>query len=177
MAVGEIEDGGKDKDTQDELQVEARRAKAFGVEEHQGGGGDESDDGEAQHAEYGVDNRVVTVLREEAQDKQHSDDGQYDNGERGEQRADDPLPGRQAAVDHGGVADISGSIDADGARRHLADGEYIGELADRKPIVFHHHLVLDKCNHRVSTAESEDANFEERQEDADEKHRSRILLR
>ena len=58
------------------------------------------------------------------------------------------------------VANIGGTIDADGARCDLAQRHYIRELLLRDPALLYYHFVLHKREHGIAPSEAEESNFD-----------------
>ncbi len=75
-----------------------------------------------------------------------------------------------ARILDGGIAAVGGGVDADGTRRHLRDGDDIGKLCRRQPVVVLHRLVLNQRQHAVSPSESEEADLKERDKQIEKNH-------
>ena len=54
-----------------------------------------------------------------------------------------------------GITDISGAVDADGAGRHLGDGDDFGELGRGEPLMAIDDLMLNKGEHGITASEAE----------------------
>ena len=57
------------------------------------------------------------------------------------------------------IANIGGTIDADGTRCDLAQRHYIRELLLRDPAMLYYHFVLHKREHGIAPPEAEEPNF------------------
>ena len=126
----------------------------------------------AHHAEHALHHGGVHVLEEEAAYQYHQDERGEHQGKGGGGAAQDGHRAAQSGVLHGRVATVGGAVDADGARRHLADGHDVGELGARHPLVVHHHLGLDEREHAVAAAETEEAYLEEGEKQTEKNHDS-----
>ena len=105
---------------------------------------------------------VVVVSHKEAVENEHHD-------KRGQHQRE----GRQCRAPYatcGGVADVGGRVDADGAGSHLADGNDVGKFLRREPLVARDHLSLNHREHGISAAEPEQSDFEERIEQLQPNH-------
>lgn len=141
-----------------------------GGEEGEGCGGDESDDGEAEEAKDGVEGGLVLVAQEPASHDEDECQGEDEHRQGGDDGGGDGDGGGVAFGDGGGVAGIGGGVDAHGAGGDLADGQDVGELLGGEPGMVVDDGVLDEGNHRIASAEGEEADEEEGVEEGEEEH-------
>ena len=59
------------------------------------------------------------------------------------------------------IAAIGSSVDTDRSRCHLRDGNHIGKLLHRHPMILRNNLSLNQGYHGIATSESEDAYLKE----------------
>ena len=126
-------------------------AEILAVHQQQGGRCDESDNNRAQSHKGTLDERALAMALDVVGGNQGEDERRQHDGEGGHQRAE------HATRDD--IADVGGAVDADGARRHLRDGDDVGEHLAGNPSRIHH-LALDEREHRVTPAEAEQADFQ-----------------
>ena len=141
-----------------------------GWHEGEGGGGDEADDGEAEDAEEGVERGLVLMAQEPASHDEDERQGEDEHGQGGHDGGGDGEGGGIAFGDGGGVAGIGGGVDAHRAGGDLADGQDVGELLGGEPGMVVDDGVLDEGNHRIASAEGEEADEQEGVEEGEEEH-------
>lgn len=157
-------DEGEDKDGDGDVELPRRSGGGEVLWRHQqeAGGSKEADDGRTKTHKDVLHDRMVLILHQKLGDNQHEDErGQYDS-ESGSGRAENTHPMCATCVDNGGVAHVSGGVDANGAGCHLRDSHDIGKLAHCHPMVVRNNLTLNHRQHGIASTESEEANEEER---------------
>ena len=101
---------------------------------------------------------VDIVLKAAADDKIH-----LANTEHNHQTGNDNSRRRQETspdIARSGVADVGGTVDADGSRGDLADSQDVHKLLLCHPTILLY-LVLDERENRQSTTETEETDLEE----------------
>ena len=175
--LGAHEGGNKEGDANPELPGRhLHDAEVLAVAEHERGGSQEAHNHGAESGEDTLHQRGVHVLHEHAADEYHQDKRRQHQGECGDGRAKDTHCRVEPRVLQGSEPAVGGRVDADGARRHLRDGNHVGKLGRREPVVVDHRLGLDERQHAVATAKAEEANLEERDKEAQEYHRYSVGL-
>lgn len=112
MNAGEVDDAERnDADDDGDDAMGGFVTEVLAVHEQQGGTGDETNDNGAQSAEGSLDGWAVVVSSDPVAGKEHEQKWRQNHGESGDYRAPD------TASDD--IADVSGAVDADGARGHL----------------------------------------------------------
>ncbi len=88
---------------------------------------------------------------EKTGNKEYEEERGETDGKGGDERAPDAAGS--------GITDISGAVDADGAGRHLGDGDDFGELGRGEPLMAIDDLMLNKGEHGITASEAENADF------------------
>ena len=130
------------------------------VHQQQGGGGNQPDRHGAQAQERGLDVLVVLEFDKIIGDAQYQQEGGQANGEGRQARAEDGHRRRISRVVNRRVADVGRAVDANRPRRHLRDGDDVGKFLEGYPAVAIDHVGLDKRQHGVAPAETEDADLQ-----------------
>ena len=104
---------------------------------------------------------MIVIAEQELADEKHKDEAGQHHGEGGCQAAHDAPCVAVARIDHAAVTHIGGAVDADGARRALADGHDVGELAGADPMVVVHNLGLYHGNHGIAPTKAKQTDEEE----------------
>ena len=131
----------------------ARRVhERIGREKHRAGQSDHRTDHRPHSEHRAFDIQVVLQSEVKPRDHDHQRYGRQADRERSEDRAPD--------IPRHDIADVGRAVDRDRPRRHLRNGDDIGQFAVRNPLVADHHLVLDQRQHRITAAETEKADLQ-----------------
>ncbi len=169
--LGTHERGDEEKAAHAELpRVFAWCGEVVGRHQHQCGGGQQSHHGGAQTLEDAFHRVCLHVFHEHLADENHQNKRRQHQREGGGEGAEHGHRRAVAGVENGGVAAVGGRVDAHGAGRHLADGHDVGELCRGHPVPVVHHLALNKREHAVAAAKSEQPDFKKGDEEIEENH-------
>ena len=78
------------------------------------------------------------------------------------------------SIDDSRVSYVGGRVDANRARRHLRDGNNIGEFAHGHPMMVGDDLALDHRDHRITSAKAEETDEEKGIEELEVNHNKEI---
>lgn len=99
------------------------------------------------HSKSGIDIGVASESCKKGRNNQYQNERWQADG----YRSQDGSP--YIACD--GIAYVCGTIDADGAGCHLADGNNVRELLCRDPTVVVYHFILNQRQHGIASTETE----------------------
>ena len=171
-AIDFLPDEGKEKEENaDEIApgIFRNRTEVLPVHQEQGSRKKQTYYSRPQATEDILHRRMVAILHEELADEQHQDEARQHDGKRGKEAAQDAPVRRIAGIDKGSVAHVCRTIDADGTGSTLADGDNIGELSHRHPMIMSNHLALYHRKHSITSTEAEKPDEEESPEELEKK--------
>ena len=163
-AIDLLRNEGKQEDEDAEAEpprVLAQRTKVLAVHQKQCGGCKQTHNGWSQSIEDVLHRRMAPVFHQELADKKHKDEARQHNRKSGKKAPQDAPIRRVTGIDQSRVTNVCGAVDADWSGGALADGNNIGELSHRHPMIMPDDLALYHRNHGISPTETEKADKEE----------------
>ena len=152
MDAGEVDDAERnDADDDGDDAMGGFVTEVLAVHEQQGGTGNEADHDGAQSAEGSLDGWAVVMPPDPVAGEEHEQKWRQNHGESGDYRAPD------TAGDD--IADVSGTVDANGAGGHLRDGNDVGKHLAGDPARANH-LTFYEREHGIATTETKKSNLQ-----------------
>jgi hypothetical protein len=118
--------------------------EVLAIHQEQGCGSYQSDDGWAKTDEDALDGCGVHILVQHLADKNHQNQG-WENQRKGRHGTSEySHHATHAGIMDSCIATIGSGVDTDRSRCHLRDGNHIGKLLHRHPMILRNNLSLDE---------------------------------
>ena len=119
-------------------------AEVLAIHQEKGGSSDKTYHGRTKTDEDALHGIGLHILVQHSADHNHQNQGGKNQGKRCHSTAQYRHHTTHAGIMHGSITTIGGGVDADRTRCHLRDGDDIGKLLHRHPMILGYHLSLDE---------------------------------